>query len=199
MNSFKLFGLLLVTSIMGMAFSVAPTLTTYKVDPAKSTVLWKGYKVTGSHEGTIGLTDGNLEYTDDQLTGGTFQIDMTSINCTDLDGKGKGKLEGHLKSADFFDVANFPNATFKITKVVSRGMAGDYKIVGELTIKDTTKEVKFLTKVTDDGAGKTAVASTTIDRSDFNVRYGSGSFFDNLGDRTIYDDFDLTINLVLSK
>ncbi len=197
MNASKLFGFLLTLVLIGSAFTEPATKATYKANTSKSKILWKGYKVTGSHEGTLNLKNGELTYTDGQLSGGSFDIDMTTLNCTDLDGGGKTKLEGHLKSPDFFDVANHPSASFVITKVVSRGTPGDYKIVGNLTIKETTKEIKFLTKISDDGNGKTAEATTTIDRSDFNVRYGSGSFFDNLGDRTIYDDFDLTINLVL--
>ena len=184
---------------MSSAFTTPPTEADYKVNLSKSQIMWKGYKVTGSHEGTLALKSGELSYTNDQLSGGSFDIDMTSIACTDLQGGGKHKLEGHLKSPDFFNVAEFPTAKFAITKVVSRGTPGDYKIIGDLTIKGITKSVKFQTKVNDDDNGKTAEATTTIDRSEFNIRYGSGSFFDNLGNKTIYDEFDLTINLVLEK
>jgi len=126
------------------------------------------------------------------LTGGEFAIDMTSITVTDLDGGMKGKLEGHLKSPDFFGVENHPVANFKITKVVPRGTGGSYKVVGDLTIKNITKEIKFNADVKDD----MATANIQIDRSDFNVKYGSGSFFDNLGDKTIYDEFDMVVDLV---
>ena len=129
------------------------------------------------------------------MTGGNFEIDMTSLKVTDLEGAMAGKLEGHLKSPDFFGIEKFPTASFKITKVVSRGTAGSYKIAGNLTIKETTKEIKFMTTLSADG--KTADAKITVDRSDFNVRYGSGSFFDGLGDKTIYDEFDLNVKLVV--
>ncbi|MEM8909817.1 MAG: YceI family protein [Bacteroidota bacterium] len=199
MNALKLFGLLLVTALVGMAFTTPPAVVTYNANTSKSTVNWKGYKVTGSHEGTIGLKNGALTYTDGKLTGGSFNIDMTTMSCTDLEGEWKGKLEGHLKSPDFFDVANHPTALFEITKVASRGTPGDYKITGNLTIKDTTKEIRFQAKINDEGNGKVAAATAKIDRTDFNVRYGSGSFFENLGDKTIYDEFDLTFNLVLEQ
>jgi polyisoprenoid-binding protein YceI len=140
-----------------------------------------------------------LEYTDGVLTGGTFTVDMTTIDCTDLEGEWKDKLVNHLKSADFFGVETYPTATFVITDVVSRGKPGEYKVVGDMTIKNKTNEVKFNAVIDDSGEGRTGTANVTIDRSEYDVRYGSGSFFDNLGDKTIYDDFDLEISLVLDK
>ena len=168
-----------------------------KVNTEKSVITWKGYKVTGQHEGTLQIKNGNLDFEKGILKGGSFDIDMTSISTTDLSGGMAKKLDGHLKSADFFGVEKFPTAKFVITKVVSRGMDGDYKIIGNLTIKETTKEIKFNAKVTEEGGVKTAMADITIDRTDYDVRYGSGSFFDSLGDKTIYDEFDLSIKLVV--
>ena len=168
-----------------------------KVNTEKSVITWKGYKVTGQHEGTLQVKNGNLDFDNGTLKGGSFEINMASIATTDLTGGTADKLNGHLKSADFFGVEKFPTAKFVITKVVSRGTAGDYKIVGNLTIKETTKEIKFNAKVTEEGGVNTAVADITIDRTDFDVRYGSGSFFDSLGDKTIYDEFDLSIKLVV--
>jgi polyisoprenoid-binding protein YceI len=168
------------------------------VDTNKSVITWKGYKVTGEHAGILKVKNGNLDFTDGKLTGGSFDIDMASLEVTDLKaGQGKEKLEGHLKSADFFGTEKFPTAKFEITKVVSRGKAGEYKITGNVTIKETTKEIKFNTMVTEANGVKTAKADITLDRSDFNVRYGSGSFFDGLGDKTIYDEFDLAVSLVV--
>ncbi|MBP9193392.1 MAG: YceI family protein, partial [Saprospiraceae bacterium] len=97
-----------------------------------------------------------------------------------------------LKSDDFFGVAQFPEAKLDITKVISRGKPGEYKVVAKITIKNMTKEVKFDAMV----ANGKATATIKLDRTDFDVRYGSGSFFDNLGDKTIYDEFDLTVSLV---
>lgn len=150
--------------------------------------------MTGQHAGTIGLSSGVLEFEKDALVGGQFEIDMTSIIVTDLEGEWKDKLEGHLKAPDFFGVEDFGTATFVITKVAPKGTPGDYKVTGDLTIKGITKEIRFYTNLSKDGL---AVADITIDRTDYDIKYGSSSFFDSLGDKTIYDDFDLKISLVV--
>ncbi|MFT5999531.1 MAG: polyisoprenoid-binding protein YceI [Neolewinella sp.] len=186
--------LLLTTTLF-----LAATTVGISVDTEASQVIWKGYKVTGSHEGTIAVEDGNLDFTDGILTGGSFAINMASIKATDISGGSAAKLEGHLKSADFFGVENYPTAVFKITKVVSRGMAGDYRITGDITIKEKTESIRFNAKVTEADGVYTATAELNLDRTDFDVRYGSGSFIDNLGDKTIYDEFDLGIILVTKK
>ena len=172
---------------------------TLGVDTSASTVTWKGYKVTGSHEGTIDLQRGDLNFSNGVLTGGSFTIDMSTIAATDITGEYAQKLEGHLKSPDFFGVEKFPTAKFIITNVASRGTAGEYRVTGDLTIKETTKEVKFNTVVTEEMGKYVATADLKLDRTEFDVRYGSGSFFDNLGDKTIYDEFDLGIRLVTKK
>ncbi len=186
--------LLLLTTTLFLATTMAVS-----VDTDASQVIWKGYKVTGSHEGTISVKDGSLEFTDGMLTGGSFSIDMPTIKATDISGGMAEKLEGHLKSADFFGVENYPTATFQITKVVSRGTPGDYRITGDITIKESTETIKFNAKVTEADGVYTATADLKLDRTDFDVRYGSGSFIDNLGDKTIYDEFDLGIKLVTKK
>jgi polyisoprenoid-binding protein YceI len=186
---------LLFFSAILFAFTATPV----NVDTEASQITWKGYKVTGSHEGTIDVENGELIFEEGMLTGGSFDINMNSITVTDLSGGMAQKLEGHLKSPDFFGVEKFPTATFNITKVVSRGTAGDYRITGDLKIKETTKTIRFNANVADQEGLYVATADVTIDRSDFDVRYGSGSFFDNLGDKTIYDEFELGIKLVTKK
>ncbi len=188
---------LLFITLMGIiGFTTAPTENVNKtIDPEASVITWKGYKVLGSHTGTLQVKEGNLEFEGDQLQGGSFVIDMASLATTDLEGEAAGKLVGHLSSPDFFAVEQFPTASFKITKVVSRGKAGDYKITGDLTIKETTKSTTFNALI-EDGV---ATAKLQIDRSEYDIRYGSGSFFDNLGDNTIYDEFDLEVQLALKK
>ncbi len=155
-----------------------------------SKIVWKGYKVTGSHEGTIDLKSGSLTFEDEKLTGGEFVLDMTSIKCTDLSEDYAPKLEGHLKSEDFFSTDTYPTAKLKITKAKSSGK-NTYKVKADITIKEITKSIKFDVSV----YGKKATASLTIDRTDFNVKYGSGSYFDGLKDKLIYDDFDIVIDL----
>ena len=162
-----------------------------KVNPTTSKIEWTARKVTGKHNGTVGIKEGTLKIKDGILLGGNFTVDMTTIVVTDLTGEYKGKLEGHLKSADFFGVEKFPEASIKFTKVIPRGIPGEYKVTANLTIKGITKEIKFNASAKD-GMGS---ASIKVDRSEFDIRYGSGSFFDNLGDKTIYDEFDLDINI----
>lgn len=171
----------------------------YKVSADKSEMTWTGYKVLGKHTGTVKVKSGSLSFADEELMGGTFEIDMSSLKCTDLEGKMAGKLEGHLKSADFFGVEKHPTAKFEITKVVSRGKTGEYKVLGNLTIKGKTQPIKFNTVVSMEKDALDATADISIDRSDYDIRYGSGSFFDGLGDKTIYDEFDLSLKLVANK
>ncbi|NNF18201.1 MAG: YceI family protein [Flavobacteriaceae bacterium] len=161
-----------------------------EVNTEKSTVTWKAYKVTGSHYGEVELENGALVFDNDQLTGGEFTVNMTTLVATDLEGESKGKLEGHLKSEDFFSVSEFPKANLVITEVEATGK-NSYEVTGDLTIKGITKPITFDMSV----YGNKATATLKVDRAEYNVRYGSGSFFDNLGDKTIYDEFDLVVDL----
>lgn len=170
--------------------TVAFTSIKKQVDVKASTVTWTGEKVTGSHTGTIDLESGYFLMEDEKIVGGEFVMDMSSIQVTDLSGDSKGKLEGHLKSEDFFGVENHPTSKLVITSAAPKGN-GKYGIVGNLTIKNETHPITFDLNLHKDSA----TANLTIDRSKYNVRYGSGSFFDNLGDKTIYDNFDLEVNL----
>jgi polyisoprenoid-binding protein YceI len=183
-------------AILAMAAKVADT---YNVDVNSSTIVWTGYKVTGKHTGYVKVKNGNLSWDAGQLTGGSFEIDMNSITDTDLEGEYAAKLVGHLKSDDFFGVAKYPTAKFVITKAIPQDTKGNYKIVGNLTIKETTKEVKFFAAVNESNGTVNASGKITVDRSEYNVKYGSGSFFDGLGDKTIYDEFDLQVSLVAKK
>lgn len=161
-----------------------------KIDVKESEVLWEGEKVTGSHNGTIDLKDGHFITEDGELKGGEFTIDMTSITVTDLSGEDKGKLEGHLKSDDFFGVETYSTSKLVITSAAKKN-DGTYGVVADLTIKEETHPVTFDL----DWNENSASTEFSIDRSKYDVRFGSGSFFDNLGDKTIYDNFDLTVNL----
>ena len=162
-----------------------------EVKTEESTVTWKAYKVTGSHAGTVNLKEGSLIFDEGKLTGGEFVVDMTSLITTDDLGDMKGKLEGHLKSDDFFGIATHPTASLVFTKVDPSGK-NSYEVTGDLTIKGITKAVIFDVSI----YGSKATATMKIDRAQYDVRYGSGSFFDNLGDKTIYDEFDLVVDLV---
>lgn len=162
-----------------------------QIKTSESTVTWKGYKVTGSHHGTIALKEGSLTFGGDKLTGGEFVVDMSTLVSNDLQGEYKGKLEGHLKSDDFFGVEAHPTSKLIFTSVKSTGK-NSYEVTGNLTIKGKTNPVTFDISI----YGNKATATMKVDRSLYDVKYGSGSFFANLGDKTIYDEFDLVVDLV---
>ena len=187
---------LLFATVVATAFTLPEKETvTYNVNTEQSEINWKGEKVTGEHIGTIALQEGALTLEDGALTGGSFTIDMNSITNSDLEGENKGKLEGHLKSDDFFGVATYPTATLTITSVEPQG-ENQYEVTGDLTIKEKTHEITFPATVTAQGNQITAEADITVNRAKYDVRYGSDSFFDNLGDKVIYDDFYLQVSLV---
>ena len=121
---------------------------------------------------------------------------MTSLTSTDLSGEYLEKLNGHLKSDDFFGVEKYPEAKFVVTKVKADDKNGSYQETGNLTIKSITKPISFKAQLVEGSEGIRAVADIIVDRSEYDVRYGSGSFFENLGDKTIYDDFTLSVNIV---
>lgn len=174
------------------------TKATYKVNVADSKVAWTGEKIAGTHTGTINVSQGALEFDGDKLTGGSFVIDMNSIVDTDLQGEYKEKLEGHLKSDDFFGVASYPTSQFKITSVKPAGK-NKYDITGDITIKGITQKITFPAVIEVNGKMVTATSTITVDRSKFNVKYGSKSFFDDIGDKVIYDEFKLDVTLVALK
>ncbi len=161
-----------------------------EISETNSNITWKGYKVTGSHAGTIKIKSGHLDFDKGRLTGGAFTVDMTSINVTDLSGGSKTQLEGHLKSDDFFGVANHPTAQLTLTKVKASG-ENSYEATGDITIKGKTEVITFTIAVFKDKAN----ASLKIDRTKFGVKYGSSSFFDGLKDKAINDEFDLVAEL----
>ncbi|BAX82573.1 YceI family protein [Labilibaculum antarcticum] len=178
----------------GTAFAKKDNL---KVNTENSKVEWLGKKVTGEHSGTIKVNTGSLVLNDDKIVEGSFVVDMKSIVCTDLKDEGyKTKLEGHLKSDDFFGVEKFPESKFVITTATKMD-DGNYKVKGNITIKGITEEVELMVSLHKHDATVHVSGKITIDRTKFNVRYGSGSFFDNLGDKTIYDDFELNLDLYL--
>ena len=160
------------------------------IKTSESAVTWKGYKVTGSHYGVIDLKEGFLTFEGDKLKGGEFVVDMTTLVSHDLSGEYKGKLEGHLKSDDFFGTDKHSTSKLVFTNVSASGK-NSYKVTGNLTIKGKTNPVTFDVSV----YGSKATATMKVDRSLYDVKYGSGSFFDNLGDQTIYDEFDLVVDL----
>lgn len=155
-------------------------------------IIWKGYKLTGEHSGNIFIKEGKLFFEEGILKGGEFLIDMNSITCTDIEDKEyNAKLVGHLKSDDFFGVKNYPTAKMVFSKV-NRTKDG-YTVEAQLTIKKATHPVRFSVVK----KGEDLNAKIIVDRSKYDVRYGSSSFFDSLGDKVIYDDFELYVDVKL--
>ena len=181
------------------AFASLKHVDVFKVDAQKSTVEWYAEKVTGKHNGTIKLISGEIANNHGKF-GGKFVIDMTSLICTDLEGGAKTKLEGHLKSDDFFAVKSHPTATFEISNMtpISGAKVGtpNYTVAGKMTIKGITKDMTFPATVNFSGSNMIATADLIIDRSKFDVRYGSKSFFADIGDKAIYDEFTMKLKLV---
>ena len=155
-----------------------------------SALTWVGSKITGSHEGTISLKSGYLTLDNNDLVGGEFVIDMTTIVCTDLSGKGKVGIESHLKSDDFFSVDKFPNANLTILNVKKKSL-GQYQVNANITIKGITQKIMFDAEIKE----KTAKAKIVIDRTLFGIIYKSGNFFEELADKAIYDEFEMSIEL----
>jgi polyisoprenoid-binding protein YceI len=160
----------------------------------KTSLLWLGEKVTGQHTGTILLKEGWLTMKENTISSGEFSIDMTSIK----DSENNERLEGHLKSDDFFGVEKFP-----VSKLVLTGSdsfeKGSAIIRGNLTIKGVTNPVEFKSVMQKKEDGTWFYANIVVDRSKYNIRYGSGSFIDNLGDKAIYDDFKLKVSILMKN
>lgn len=188
-NTIKTLALATIVAFITFSFTTVNT-DKKEIKTDKSKVVWKGYKVTGSHDGTIAIKSGALEFDGEKLTGGEFVIDMTSIIVTDLEGEYKGKLEDHLKSDDFFSVATHQTASLVFTDVKASGKNA-YSVTGDLTIKGKTHPVSFSMSI----YGTKSTASLKIDRTKYGIEYKSGSFFDNLKDKAIYDEFDLVADL----
>lgn len=188
----------LAVVVLALSLTTSVFAGSQKVDTSKSSVKWLGKKVTGEHFGSISIKEGTLEVSNDKITGGKVVIDMQSLVVEDVKDAGmNGKLAGHLKSDDFFGVATFPTAELAVTKVESKGNTHSFS--GNLTIKGITNPASFIAISAKDGKSTVYKGTLAIDRSKYNVKYGSKSFFDNLGDKVIYDEFILEFTLVASE
>jgi len=191
---------LLTVAAIFAAFTFSAVAMNFSVDSKSSKLNWTGEKITGKHWGTVNIKNGTVNLDNNKMSG-FFEIDMTSIVAEDLksDKATHDKLVGHLKSDDFFSVDKNPTAKFTLKKAdkynPKKGENYNYMITGDLTIKGITHEIRFPANIEIKDKNMTANASFTIDRSKWDVRFRSGSFFDNLGDNLIYDDikFDLTL------
>jgi len=176
----------------------------YVTDVTKSSIEWKGFKPTGTHNGTINIDTGVFQFDNGTIQSGTFLIDMNSITNLDMEGDMKMNLENHLKGTvegkegDFFNVNQFPTGAFEITGVEDAG--GKIMLSGNLTLKGVKNNITFPVSISTEGESLTITSEPfTIDRTKWDVNYGSKSVFDNLGDKFINDEIELKINVVAFK
>lgn len=180
-----------------MFFVSALATQAQNVNLDKSTFTWTGKKLTGEHTGNIKLKSATIKTQSNELKGGSFVIDMTTLTCTDLKDEGANtSLVNHLKSDDFFSVDQYKESRFSVTKVV-RQASNRYQVTGDLEIKGSSHPNTFEVTFDDKGKQKTYKGTMVVDRTLYNIRYGSGKFFDNLGDRMIDDNFEIQFSIVM--
>lgn len=180
--------------IMSFTSSLDPIKKKLKVDISSSTITWKGYKPTGSHTGTINLVSGSLILKSDKVKGGSFTVDMSSLK----ESKGNKRFENHLKSKDFFEIEVYPISKFEITRIKNKD--GKTYVTGNMTIKNITKEINFsATIIVNDDTVTLKSETFQINRADFDVSYKSKTFFNNLKEKFINDEFDLQVTIVAKK
>ena len=198
MKKISMIAFVMVITVLS-AFKATKT-ETYKIDTQKSVIEWTGKKVLGAHNGEIKLASGAISTDSKVPVKGNFVIDMTSITNKDLtDAEYKAKLLGHLKSEDFFSVDKFPAAQFAATRITDAGN-GNINVTGNLTIKGITNPISFAAAYTLSGKTLTAKATNVkVDRTKYNMKFGSKSFFESIGDKAIDDEFILNINIIASK
>jgi polyisoprenoid-binding protein YceI len=197
-------GLLLPAASIGLLSSLAVAeVQTLEVDTKASMIEWQGRKVTGAHDGLLRLKSGEVQMENGNIVGGSFVLDMQTIENMDLRSSpaDKAKLERHLKSGDFFDVEKFPEGTFTITEVIDMRAGqetGRVQLTGTLRVKGKTAPVSFPAEISKEDGKLIARADLSIDRSLWNIQFNSAKFFDikKLGDKLIYDDIDVALTIV---
>ncbi len=176
----------------------------YAIDAASSTIDWVGKKVTGQHNGKVKLGNGQFTVSGGNITGGSFSIDMTTITVEDIpaDDEMNGKLLGHLKSDDFFSVEANPTATFEVTGVkplTADANGNTHEISGNLSMKGISNPVTFPVAVSKDGDNINVKGNAVLDRTKWEIKFRSGKFFEDLGDKLINDEIELALNVKAAK
>lgn len=177
--------------------SVEVVNATYAIDLDNSSLEWVGKAVGKSHNGTVNIISGEVELKDSQVVSGLFEIDMTTIKTLDLQGTAAQGLDSHLKNEDFFAVDEYPLSTLSVRNMALNGGAG--QITADLTIKGITNEIVFPFTYVMEGDNLEVQADLLLDRTLWDVRYGSGKFFQDLGDKVISDDMEISLNILLKK
>lgn len=168
----------------------------YVMDNDNSSIKWTGRELsTKSHYGSLQMKNGSLTVNTDGTINGIIKIDMTTIDCEDLQGRSKASLERHLRSDDFFSVESHPIAT--LTFKSEGGIEAGNKLAfnGDLEIKGISHPISFESELKSVDPKVSALVDMTFDRSKYNVRFRSGTFFQNLGDKLIYDDIEISVDI----
>ena len=177
-------------------------LVVYNADTKLSTLEWFAVKVTGKHNGVVNLSSGTITNDHGNLSA-VFEIDMTTIATKDLTGEYAAKLDKHLKSEDFFSAEKHPKAKFVSTSITpvkdAQPAANTHTVKGNLTIKDKTSEITFDAIIAGDAGKMTCIGTAIVDRSKYDVKYASKTFFPEIGDKMINDEFSLKFNVVATK
>lgn len=173
---------------------------TFSIDAGASELLWTGSNIVGSEQtGTIDISNGSLDFVGTTLTGGSVTIDMTTMSSINLPANKAPELIGHLSNEDFFEVTAYPSSVLVFRSAEATDVAGEYLVTADLTIRDVTDELTFIADVSVSDGTLTATADIEFDRTQWGVIYGSGSFFDGLGDRVINDEVSMSVTLVASQ
>ncbi|MCU0395158.1 MAG: YceI family protein [Chitinophagaceae bacterium] len=191
-----------VLMIMGASqlFAAPKPSGRFVVNAQQTTLSWNAKKVTGEHSGLVPVSSGVIEVNNGTVKSGNFTMNLAGLTVTDIKDAGtNAKLVGHLKSDDFFSTEKHPNSTFVVTGIAAGSQAGSYTVKGNLTIKGITQAIEFPASILVDGKTLKAAANITVDRTKFDIRYGSKSFFESIGDKAIYDDFTLSLQLVATQ
>ncbi|HEX6223696.1 MAG TPA: YceI family protein [Chryseolinea sp.] len=174
-------------------------MATFEIQKESSTVNWTGKKVLGLHTGTINISRGQIDISNGKVNASEVVIDMTSLTITDItDPQTLQDFRSHLWNDDFFSIETYRTAALKIQHGELVGDS-EYKLIGQLTIKDITRSVTFLARIEILTDSLYSTGELPVDRTLYNIRYGSGKFIDNLGDKLIYDEFVLQFKLIGQK
>ena len=168
----------------------------YVMDNDNSSIKWTGRELsTKSHYGSLQMKNGSLTVNTDGTVNGIIKIDMTTIDCEDLQGRSKASLERHLRSDDFFSVESHPIATLTFKSEGGIGAGNKLAFNGDLEIKGISHPISFESELKSVDPKVSALVDMTFDRSKYNVRFRSGTFFQNLGDKLIYDDIEISVDI----
>jgi polyisoprenoid-binding protein YceI len=199
-NLSKITAIALMLAGSGTLSAAPKPIAKFVVNPQQTVLTWNAKKVTGEHSGVVPVTGGTIDLANGAVKGGNFSINLSNLQVTDIKDAGtNAKLVGHLKSDDFFGTAKHPNANFVLTGITPGKQAGSYTVKGNLTIKGITKPIEFPAAILVSGNTLKASADILVDRTQYDIRYGSKSFFESIGDKAIYDEFTLNLQLVATQ